>query len=382
MLAFGLVIPVLPRLVEGFLSGDTVRAATVFGVFSFAFNLMQFLCSPVLGALSDRFGRRPVILVSNLGLGLDYVLMALAPSVTWLLAGRIVAGACAATVSTAFAYIADVTPPEKRAKAMGMVGVAFGIGFVLGPAAGGLLGGLDPRLPFWVAAGLSLANFAYGLLVLPESLAPERRSARFAPRQASPFAALALLRSQPGLLGLAMIGFLKNLSHVVLPTVFVLYAGWRYRWDETTLGITLALVGICSATVQGVLVGPAVARLGERRALLLGLTCGALGFAGFGLAPSGPWFWAFLPVFALWDIAGPALQGLATRKVGADRQGALQGAFGSLQGVAGLIGPFVFAGSFAFAIGTGAWIGLPGLPFLLAGAMVGGAAAIAWRAAR
>jgi DHA1 family tetracycline resistance protein-like MFS transporter len=382
MLSFGLVIPVLPRLVEGFLAGDTAQAAWVFGVFSFAFNGMQFLCSPVLGALSDRFGRRPVILLSNLGLGLDYVLMALAPSVGWLLAGRVIAGGCAATVSTAFAYIADVTAPERRAKAMGLVGVAFGLGFVVGPALGGLLGATDPRLPFWVAAGLSLANFLFGLLVLPESLPPEKRTARFRPRQANPIGALALLRAHPGLPGLAAVSFLKGLSHVVLPVVFVLYAGWRYGWDETTLGLTLAIVGVCSAVVQGLLVGPAVARLGERRALLLGLGCGAAGFAGFGLAPNGWWFWACLPVFSLWDISGPALQALATRRVGADSQGALQGAFGSLQGIAGLVGPFLFAGSFAFAIGAGAWMGLPGLPFLLAAAMVAGAAAIAWRVGR
>jgi DHA1 family tetracycline resistance protein-like MFS transporter len=381
MLAFGLAIPVLPRLVEGFLDGNTVAAATVFGVFSFAFNLMQFLCAPVLGTLSDRFGRRPVILLSNLGLGLDYVLLALAPSLPWLFLGRVIAGACAATVSTAFAYIADVTAPEQRARAMGLVGVAFGLGFVIGPAAGGLLGATDPRLPFWVAAGLSGANFLYGLLVLPESLPPERRAARFLLRRASPFGAFALLRADRVLLGLGAVSFLKFLSHGVLPVIFVLYAGYRYGWDARMLGFTLAIVGICSAVVQGALVGPAVARLGERRALILGLCCGAIGFAGFGLAASPGWFWAFLPVFSLWDISGPALQTLATRRVPADRQGALQGALGSLQGIAGLIAPFLFAGSFAWAIGAGAWAGLPGLPFLLAAAMVAGAALVAWRTA-
>jgi DHA1 family tetracycline resistance protein-like MFS transporter len=381
MLAFGLVLPVLPRLIEGFLEGDTAEAAQVFGLFSFTFNLMQFAFSPLLGALSDRFGRRPVILLSNLGLGLDYLLMALAPSLLWLFVGRVAAGICAATVSTAFAYIADVTPPERRAKAMGMVGVAFGLGFVIGPALGGLLGSTDPRLPFWVAAGLSLANFLYGLLVLPESLPKERRAA-FRPGRANPLGALRLLRGRPGLLGLAGVHFLKNLSHVVLPVVFVLYAGWRYGWDEATLGLSLALVGVCSAFVQGVLVGPAVARLGERRALLLGLACGAIGFVGFGLAPSGPWFLLCLPVFALWDLSGPALQGLATRRVGAEEQGRLQGAFGSLQGVAGLIGPGLFTLAFTFAIASVGWLGLPGLPFLIAGALVAAAAVLAERATR
>lgn len=382
MLAFGLAIPVLPRLVEGFLGGDTATAAAVFGAFSFAFNLMQFLCSPLLGALSDRFGRRPVILLSNLGLALDHLLLALAPSLGWLLLARILAGASAATVSTAFAYIADVTPPERRAKAMGLVGVGFGIGFVIGPAVGGILGAVDPRMPFWVAAALSLVNFLYGLLVLPESLPPEHRAVRFRLRQANPIGALALLRGDRALLALGGVQFLKQLSHVVLPVVFVLYAGWRYGWNETMLGLTLALVGLCSAVVQGALVGPVVARLGERRALILSLVCGSAGFAGFGLAPTAPWFWACLPIFALWDIAGPALQGLATRRVGADRQGLLQGAFGSLQGIAGLIGPFLFAGAFTAAIGPWAAFGVPGLPFLLAAAMVGGAALLAWRLAR
>ncbi len=381
MLAFGLVLPVLPRLIEGFLGGDTAAAAQAFGLFSFAFNLMQFLFAPLLGALSDRFGRRPVILLSNLGLGLDYLLMALAPSLVFLFAGRVIAGICAATVSTAYAYIADVTPPERRAKAMGMVGVAFGLGFVLGPALGGLLGAADPRLPFWVAAGLSLANFLYGLLVLPESLPRERRGA-FGLRRASPLGALSLLRARPGLASLAAVHFLKQLSHVVLPVVFVLYAGWRYGWDAATLGLTLALVGVCSAVVQGVLVGPVVARLGERRALLLGLCCGAAGFVGFGLAPSGAWFWVCLPVFALWDLSGPALQGLATRRVEAEEQGRLQGALGSLQGVAGLLGPGLFTLAFTFAIGSAAWLGLPGLPFLIAAALVAAAALLAALATR
>jgi DHA1 family tetracycline resistance protein-like MFS transporter len=381
MLSFGLVLPVLPRLIEGFLGGATAQAAQVFGVFSFAFNLMQFLFSPLLGALSDRFGRRPVILLSNLGLGLDYVLMALAPSLAWLFAGRVVAGICAATVSTAFAYIADVTAPERRAKAMGLVGVAFGLGFVIGPALGGALSSVDPRLPFWFAAGLSLANFLYGLLVLPESL-PRARRSDFRAARANPLGALALLRGRPGLGGLAAVHFLKSLSHAVLPVVFVLYAGWRYGWDEVTVGLTLALVGVCSAVVQGALVGPAVARLGERRALLLGLTCGAVGFLGFGLAPSGPWFWLVLPVFALWDLANPALQALATRRVGAEEQGRLQGAFGSLQGIAGLLGPGLFATAFTIAIGTAGWLHLPGLPFLIAALLVAAAAACAARATR
>jgi MFS transporter, DHA1 family, tetracycline resistance protein len=231
---------------------------------------MQFLFSPILGALSDRFGRRPVVLLSNFGLALDYVLMALAPSLTWLFIGRVISGITSASISTAFAYIADVTPPERRAAVFGKIGAAFGAGFILGPAIGGLLGGMDPRLPFWIAAGLSFANTLYGWLILPESLPPERR-APFRWKSASPLGALRLLRSNRILAGLSLANFFGQVAHVVLPSTFVLYATYRYGWDTTTVGLTLALVGVCAMVVQGAGVGPIVKRLGERRALLLGL---------------------------------------------------------------------------------------------------------------
>jgi DHA1 family tetracycline resistance protein-like MFS transporter len=222
MLALGTIVPVLPKLVVTFLNGDTAAAAEIYGVFGTAWALMQFLCSPLLGALSDRFGRRPVVLISNFGLGLDYVVMALAPSLWWLFVGRVVSGITAASISTGFAYVADVTPPEDRAARFGMLSVAFGAGFVLGPALGGLAGGIDPRLPFWIAAALSLANALYGLFVLPESLPRERR-ALFEWRRANPLGSLALLRSHRELLGLASVYFLGQLAHAVLPSVTVLY---------------------------------------------------------------------------------------------------------------------------------------------------------------
>ncbi|MBL8836539.1 MAG: TCR/Tet family MFS transporter [Alphaproteobacteria bacterium] len=381
MLAIGLVIPVLPRLIVEFLGGDTPRAAEIFGLFGTAWAFMQFIFSPVLGALSDRFGRRPVILLSNLGLGLDYVVMALAPTLGWLLVGRVLSGITAASVATAFAYIADVTPAERRAAAFGMIGAAFGVGFVLGPALGGLLGGIDLRLPFWAAAGMSLLNFLYGLFVLPESL-PKARRAPFAWRRANPVGALALLRGHPGLLGLAGAGFLGQLAHVVLPSVSVLYMTHRYGWSETTVGLALAAVGVASMVVQGGLVGPLVARLGERTALLFGLAAGAAGFTVYGLAPTGAWFVAGIPVMALWGIASPAVQGLMSRRVGPEAQGRLQGANSSLQGIAGLIGPGLFTLTFAFFIeGHGGWT-LPGAPFLLAAVLLAGAGAVAWRATR
>jgi len=369
MFALGLILPILPKLVESFVNNDTASAARIFGLFGTAWALMQFFFSPILGGLSDRFGRRPVVLLSNLGLALDYVLMALAPSLTWLFVGRVISGITSASVSTAFAYIADVTPPEKRAATFGKIGVAFGAGFILGPAIGGLLGGMDPRLPFWVAAGLSFANTIYGLLILPESLPLHRRSP-FRWKSANPLGALHLLRSDRVLAGLSVVNFLAQVAHVVLPSTFVLYATYRYGWDATTVGLTLALVGICSMAVQGVAIGPIVRRLGERRALLLGLGCGAAGFLIYGAAPTGLLFWLGIPVMSLWGIAGAAIQALTTQLVAPDQQGQLQGATSSVQSVSQLVGPFLFTLTFAWFISPQAPVKLPGAPFLLASALL------------
>lgn len=381
MLALGMVIPVLPILVRTFLGGDTARASEVFGLFATAWALMQFVFSPVQGALSDRFGRRPVILASNFGMGLDYVFMALAPSLPWLFVGRVISGATAASISTSFAYIADVTPPEKRAASFGLLGAAFGVGFVLGPAIGGLLGAIDPRAPFWVAAALSLANATYGLFVLPESLPPERR-APFAWRRANPVGSLVLLRSHRELLGLALVNFLGNVAHAVLPSITVLYMAYRYDFDERLVGLTLALVGVCTLVVQVGLIGRFVARFGERAALLTGFVFGAAGFAIYGLAPTGAVFLIGVPVMALWGMSGPAAQGLMTRRVGPSEQGQLQGANASIMGIANLIGPGLFALAFAYAIGAGRDWHVPGAPFLLAALLLAAAAAMAWRVTR
>jgi DHA1 family tetracycline resistance protein-like MFS transporter len=368
-LALGVIIPILPKLVESFVDNDTASAAKIFGVFGTAWALMQFFFSPILGGLSDRFGRRPVVLLSNFGLALDYVLMALAPSLAWLFVGRVISGITSASISTSFAYIADVTPPEKRAAVFGKVGAAFGAGFILGPAVGGLLGGMDPRLPFWVAAGLSFANTLYGFLILPESLPPDRRSP-FRWKSANPLGSLHLLRSDRVLAGLSVTNFFGQVAHVVLPSTFVLYATYRYGWDAATVGLTLALVGVCAMVVQGLGIGPIVSRLGERRALLLGLGCGAIGFLIFGVAPTGPLFWLGIPVMAFWGVAGAATQSLMTRLVAPDQQGQLQGATNSVQSLSQLVGPFLFTLTFAYFIGAQAPAKLPGAPFLLASALL------------
>ncbi len=381
MLALGMVVPVLPHLIEDFLDGDTSRAALMVGYFGTVWAVMQFFAMPVMGALSDRFGRRPVILLSNLGLGLDYILMALAPTLSWLFVGRLISGVTAASISTSMAYVADVTPPERRAQSFGFVGVAFGLGFVLGPAIGGMLGSIDPRLPFWAAAGASLLNAAYGYFILPESLAPEKRRA-FEWRRANPLGSLRFLRAHREVFALAGAAFLSNLTHAVLPAVFVLYAAYRYGWDEKVVGLALAAVGISSALVQGVLVGPLVRRFGERRVMIAGLLTGTVGFMLYAVAPTGPWFVAAIPVVALWGLVGPASQGIMTRAVGASAQGELQGAMGSLAGIATVIGPTLFATVFAWSIRDGVAWQFPGSAYALAGLLLAVAAIIAERATR
>jgi DHA1 family tetracycline resistance protein-like MFS transporter len=365
VLAMGIIIPVLPRLVQDFLQGDTARAAEMFGVFATVWALMQFFCSPIIGMLSDRFGRRRVILLSNFGLGLDYIVMALAPTIGWLFVGRVISGITGASFTTAGAYIADVTPQEKRASSYGILGAAWGLGFVLGPALGGILGAVNPRLPFWAAAGMTLLNALYGLLVLPESLPPEKRTPRFVWARANPLGSLKLLRSHHELFGLATVNFLYYLAHQVLQSVMVLYVGYRYNWSARTVGLTLAVIGIGSVIVQGGLVRPVVARIGDRRALFTGLVFGTLGFAAWGLAPTGILFLAAIPLGSLMGFYGPAAQGLMTHRVSASEQGQLQGANSSVQGIAGLVGPGLFTWTFArFIRPDSAWQA-PGAPFFL-----------------
>ena len=372
VLALGIMIPVLPTMVLGFMDGNTAGAAEMFGLFATVWALMQFLCSPLLGALSDRYGRRPVILISCLGLGLDYVFMAIAPSLALLFVGRVISGITAATIATSFAYIADVSAPEERAKSFGIVGMAFGLGFVLGPALGGVLGSIDPRLPFWVSAAACLVNAGFGWFILPESLPPERRMA-FSWKRANPIGSLRLLLSHRQLTSFAVIDFIVNVAHQVLPAVFVLYAGHRYGWDEMTVGLTLAFVGVSTAIVSGFLVGPIVKWLGRRRALIAGLLAGCLGMAIYGFAPTGAWFLVGVPVMALWGVVGPSIQDMMSRRVSESEQGQLQGANSSSRSIAGLLGPAIFTVTFAWLLG---W--LPGAPFLLAAFLLLVAAGVTW----
>jgi MFS transporter, DHA1 family, tetracycline resistance protein len=376
VISIGIVIPVLPKLIEEF-AGSTAHAAEINGLFAMAWALMQLLFSPVLGALSDRFGRRPVILISCFGLAVDFFLVALAPSLAWLFVARLLGGITMANMSTANAYIADVTPPQERAAKFGMLGAAFGIGFVLGPLIGGVFGANDPRLPFWIAGGIALLNAAYGLFVLPESLPLEKRSA-FKVKNANPLGALKLLNSTPVLKRLSMVNTLYFLAHHVLPTTFVLHAGYRFGWDAKMVGYTLAAVGVASIIVQAGLVGRIVQAIGERRALLAGLASGAIALAIYGLAPTGAWFFVGIPFGALMGLFGPAAQALMTREVAEAEQGKLQGANASVMGLAGLVGPIVFSLVFAWAIGAGASFKLPGAAYLLASGLLLLAFALMW----
>jgi DHA1 family tetracycline resistance protein-like MFS transporter len=365
ILALGLIIPILPKLILNFMGGDSMRAAKMIGLFGTVWAFMQFFASPIIGSLSDRFGRRPIILLSNLGTGIDYIVMAVAPTIGWLFGGRIVSGVTTSSISTAFAYIADSTTPQKRAAGFGLIGAAFSVGFVLGPTLGGILGAMDPRLPFWIAAGLSIANFFYGLLVLPESL-PKARRVNFSWKKANPVGSLTLLKSHKELFGLGGIYFINMLAHVVLSSVFVLYALYRYQWDAKAVGYCLAVVGICTGIVQGGLIRPFVKRYGEHTALLTGIFFGIIGFAGFGLAPSGFLFYFAIPLLSLWGLANAAAQSLMTKHVSHQEQGQLQGANGSLRAIAELIGPGLFTLIYAFSIDPSHSWQLPGAPFFLA----------------
>jgi len=381
IMAMGIIVPVFPALVTEFVGGDTPYAAELVGLFFTVWALMQFLFSPLAGALSDRFGRRPVVLISNFGLGASYLMTALAPTLGWLFVARVTSGITASSISAASAYIADVTPPEKRASAFGLIGVAFGLGFVLGPALGGILGSIDLRLPYWVAAGLSFANAAYGMFILPESLARERRRPVSWAR-ANPVGSLILLRCHPELTGLSLVHFLYSLAHNVLPSVFVLYAGFRYGWDQRTIGLTMAGSGLAMIVVQGLLVKPVVARFGERRALVTGLGCAVVGFIIYGLAPSGELFWVGIPILAIWGLYGPSSQGLMTRRVSSSEQGQLQGALSSIMGITGMIGPGLFTLTFAHFISADRSVLVPGAPFFVAAALVVAALILAWRVTR
>ena len=380
MISFGVIIPVFPQLILRLQGGDMAGAAATFGIFGTAFAVMQFVFAPVQGALSDRFGRRPVILLSNLGLGLDYVVMALAQTIPLLFIGRLISGATSASFSISGAYVADVTEPEKRAARFGLLGAAFGIGFIVGPAIGGLLGAIDLRAPFWAAAALSFANFIYGALILPESLPKERRSP-FRLRAANPIGAMRFLGSRPVLMTLAVASLFSFLAHDAIPNTFVLYSTYRFGFDERAIGLSLAIVGVSSLIVQGLVVGRVVARLGEYRTLLTGLGIGFVAELMFAFAPTSALFLLGLPVFSFFGLTGAPLQSIASKEVTPSEQGQLQGALSSLRSMVTLVTPALYTGTFALFVGPLVSVGLPGAPYVVSALLMAASAAVLVRAA-
>jgi DHA1 family tetracycline resistance protein-like MFS transporter len=381
ILGIGIIIPILPKLVENFQGGSVAAASHTYGLLAALYSLMQFLFAPLLGSLSDRFGRRPVILASLFGSGLDYFVLASAPNLGWLFAGRIISGVTGANFAAAMAYIADVSPPEKRAANFGIIGAAFGIGFIAGPALGGVLGNVGLRVPFVAAGTLTLINWLYGWFVLPESLAPENRR-RFSPARSNPVGALLDLRRHPMAFGLAGTYFLIYLAHQVFPSTWVLYTSYRYHWSFSQTGLSLAIVGLMAAIVQGGLTRIVVRRIGEEKAASLGLIIFALSYTGYGLATEGWMIYAILVAGSLGGVTGAAVQGLISRGVGADEQGGVQGSLSSITSVAGILGPPVAAGLFAYFIGEKAPVHLPGAAFFFSAILVVLALVLALRSFR
>ncbi len=372
----GLVIPILPKLVESLQGGNVAAASHTVGALASLYGLMQFVFAPILGSLSDQFGRRPVILSSLLGSGLDYLLLAFAPTLPWFFIGRAINGISGANITAATAYIADISPPEKRAANFGIIGAAFGLGFIAGPAVGGLLGNHDLRLPFLVAAGMTLVNWLYGWFVLPESLAPENRR-EFSWKRANPLGSLAALKRHPVVAGLSISFFLQKLSEYSLHATWVLYTGYRYGWTSGQVGLSLATVGLTAAIVQGGLTRRIIPALGEVLSLKSGLIVAGLAMAGYGFATEGWMIYALLVVGSMGGIAGPAMQGLISCSTPANEQGAVQGALASLGSVAAFIAPLIGTGLFGYFISDTAPAHLPGAPFWLGGLLTFSALAVA-----
>lgn len=380
IMSMGIIIPVFAPLVED-LAGSVRYAGLWNGVFVALWAAMQFICSPIIGSLSDHYGRRPVVLISVAGLAADYVLMAVAPDLWWLAVGRMIGGITASNFTTTYAYMADITAPEERAAKYGLIGAAFSAGFVAGPVIGGALGEISPRAPFWGAAALTGLAFLYGLFVLPESLPVEKRMA-FSWRRANPLGALRLLRSHPELTSLSITNFLMFFAHHVYSAVFVLYAGERYGWGPWQVGALLALIGVLDMLVQGLLTGHVVKRLGDRRTMITGFAFGAIGIACMGLAPTGWLFVAAMFPNALWGLAMPTIQSLMSQRVSESEQGQLQGANNSVGSIAGVVSPLFFGAVYTASVGKDALFPTIGAPFLIAAIVLGAGAVVGARAGK
>lgn len=376
IIGIGIVIPVLPELIKELLgtAGNDLTAPQLAslaskwgGIITASYAVTQFFFAPIVGALSDRFGRRPILLLAMAGLAIDYVIQANAPTLAWLFVGRVVAGVMGASFTTANAYIADISTDETRARNFGLLGAAFGLGFAIGPALGGLLGSVSLRLPFWVSAALALVNFLYGLFVLPESLKPENRS-EFTVAKLNPFASLLRMRRYPVVAGLAVAIFFVSLAQRGLENVWVYFTGYRYGWDELTNGLALGLVGIMAIIVQGGLVRPIIKRIGERKAVLFGMCIATFAFMGYTFAFQGWMVYCVIIFGSIGGVAGPAIQSIVARSVDPSEQGQMQGAITSLRSVTSIFAPLIFTtGLFRYFTSEAITVKRPGMPFFVGG---------------
>lgn len=371
MVGFGLIMPVLPRLIEDVSGTDLAGASLWGGWLFFAYGGMQFLFGPAIGNLSDAYGRRPVLLVSVFGLFVDYLLTAFAPNMVWLFVGRIFAGICGASYTTANAYLADITKPEERAKVFGMMGAAFGLGFVIGPAIGGLLGEFGPRVPFFVAAGLSFINVAYGYFILPETLAPENRRP-FQWARANPLGALKVFRAYHGVLPLAGVMFFYFFATSVYPAIWAFWGIAAFGWSEATVGLTLAAFGLVSAVIQGGLTGPVVKWLGERNTAVFGFVMAIVAVIGYGLAPGLTAVLILLVIHGPEGFVHPALSAIMSKQAPEDAQGELQGGIASLQSIGMLLGTVLYAQVFGWFMKPNPVLVSPSVGFFLAGVLLTG----------
>ena len=381
VIGFGIIIPVMPDLIIE-LTGVSISQASEYGGYLlFAYALCQFTFSPVIGGLSDRYGRRPVLLISIFGFAIDYLFLALAPTLAWLFVGRIISGIMGASFTTGAAYIADVSPPEKRSANFGLIGAAFGLGFIIGPAIGGLLGEIGPRVPFLAAAGLSFLNWVYGFFVLPESLSKENRRP-FDIKRANPLGSLTQLKKYPVIFGLILaLIFIYIAAHSVQST-WSFYTKYEFDWSNAEIGYSLSFVGVLSALVQGLLIRWLIPKIGQKRAVYIGMLMYIIGLAFFGYAFEGWMMYAALVVYCLGGIAGPALQGIMSNQLPPNEQGELQGAMTSMMSATAIIGPPLMTGIFAFFSGNDAPIHLPGAAFYLASFLAFLSLVFSWRALR
>ncbi|TDO20621.1 TCR/Tet family MFS transporter [Pedobacter duraquae] len=361
---FGIIIPVLPKLIEELTGGGLSQAAIYGGWLTISYSVMQFISAPVLGGLSDRFGRRPILLGSLFGLGLDYIFLAFAPSILWLFVGRIVAGITGASFTTAQAYIADVSEPEKRAQNFGMVGAAFGIGFIVGPVLGGLFSQFGLRVPFMIAAGLSLLNWLYGYFILPESLKPENRR-KFEWKRANPVGSILHIRKYPALGGLLLSLLLLYVAAHSVQSTWTYYTMLKFNWSEAWVGYSLGFVGIVVGLVQGLLIRVIIPKIGQHKAVFFGLLLYILGFTLFAFATKGWMMFAFMLPYGLAGIFGPAMQGIISNDVPPNGQGEIQGIMAGLMSISSIIGPLIMTNLFSYFTSSGSPVYFPGSPFIL-----------------